>query len=837
MADESEWLSFGSSPKRQKIDDEEITEEGRSVNSEVNSSSRPYTEHQSHNLQATGTEWNFETPVSSHIQPWQAQLIDKPEVAKSEIPNEPGCSQSLSVHDDPPTNVTFDDAEANHNNMAAGDSDSDESLDLHLGSWQPELEPGPMSWVQQKMLAGVNPKDILHKMIPHGGMLPEGLDEFTMWKIIISILSEPRRRKKLKSINTMEDVLHLLRTKSKIVVLTGAGVSVSCGIPDFRSRDGIYARLAVDFPDLPDPQAMFDISYFWTNPRPFFKFAKEIYPGQFQPSVSHKFIGLLEEHGKLLRNYTQNIDTLEQVANITKVVQCHGSFATASCTRCRYQVDCEVIRQDIFNQVVPQCPRCQLPEDSSDFAVMKPDIVFFGEGLPATFHKQIDEDREEVDLLIVIGSSLKVRPVALIPHSIPSDIPQILINREPLSHMTFDVELLGDCDGIINELCHRLGPGFNHLCSTESPLSETKEIPQSVYETMATPPYDSGNDTQLTLLDDLSQTEYALNSDSIAVADQKEGKKSEDQCVSSDLQEGSTSQKTDNETDQGLTEEMHSDVEHRTDDNRTESIQHDKPRPKAKDLSISSHLSENAYLHIPPCRYIFKGAEVFAPDCMFSGNISDVDSQSDLSSLSSRPNDDDIDDLSSSLFDNSGQASIPFATGNSQSGSVQGGEYQVIQGHGRATTSTPENQENAKATVQLEEEQSLLCSTSNQGCQNRSEQLTESGDTGQNQIQERDKKSICGGDKPQENTQVPIPGAQEFHCPEKSPCASVQVSEEVPIPEHQKPCAQMPETENLQIQFSDKSAGQILNSQESNVHHQDNERAEFPFQNTPATQM
>lgn len=65
-------------------------------------------------------------------------------------------------------------------------------------------------------------------------------------------------------------------------------VSVSCGIPDFRSRDGIYARLAVDFPDLPDPQAMFDIHYFRRDPRPFFKFAREIYPGQFTPSLCHR---------------------------------------------------------------------------------------------------------------------------------------------------------------------------------------------------------------------------------------------------------------------------------------------------------------------------------------------------------------------------------------------------------------------------------------------------------------------------------------------------------------------------------------------------------------------
>jgi len=58
------------------------------------------------------------------------------------------------------------------------------------------------------------------------------------------------------------------------ITLIALQVSVSCGIPDFRSRDGIYAKLSVEYPDLPDPQAMFDISYFYENPRPFFKFAK-----------------------------------------------------------------------------------------------------------------------------------------------------------------------------------------------------------------------------------------------------------------------------------------------------------------------------------------------------------------------------------------------------------------------------------------------------------------------------------------------------------------------------------------------------------------------------------
>lgn len=105
---------------------------------------------------------------------------------------------------------------------------------------------------------------------------------------------------------------------------------------------------------------------------------------------------------------------------------------------------------------------------------MKPDIVFFHESLPDDFHNAMAEDKDECDLLIVIGSSLKVKPVALIPTSIPANVPQILINREHLSHMTFDVELLGDCDVIIQELCHRLGVGWSEIC-VDPKLNELKD--------------------------------------------------------------------------------------------------------------------------------------------------------------------------------------------------------------------------------------------------------------------------------------------------------------------------------------------------------------------------
>uniref|UniRef100_A0A3Q2YLT7 Sirtuin 1 n=1 Tax=Hippocampus comes TaxID=109280 RepID=A0A3Q2YLT7_HIPCM len=169
---------------------------------------------------------------------------------------------------------------------------------------------------------------------------------------------------------------------------------------------------------------MFDIEYFQRDPRPFFKFAKEIYPGQFQPSPCHKFISMMDKQGKLLRNYTQNIDTLEQVAGVQRIIQCHGSFATASCLICKYKVDCEAIREDIFNQLF----------------------------LPSY------------------------------PDSIPHEVPQVLINREQLPHLTFDVELLGDCDVIVNELCHRLGGDFEQLCYNTVRLTEITEKPPRLPE-------------------------------------------------------------------------------------------------------------------------------------------------------------------------------------------------------------------------------------------------------------------------------------------------------------------------------------------------------------------
>ncbi|KAJ1143175.1 hypothetical protein NDU88_009486 [Pleurodeles waltl] len=535
-----------------------------------------------------------------------------------------------ATHRNDPSSEAGQAPELRGNGFPPCDSDEDDRISHASSSdWTPRPRIGPYTFVQQHLLLGTDPRTILNNLLPET-IPPPDLDDMTLWQIVINLLSEPPKRKRRKDINTIADVVKLLEECKRILVLTGAGVSVSCGIPDFRSRDGIYARLAVDFPDLPDPQAMFDIDYFKRDPRPFFKFAKEIYPGQFQPSLCHKFIAMLDKDGKLLRNYTQNIDTLEQVAGIQRVIQCHGSFASASCLICRYKVDSEAVRGDIFNQVVPRCPRC-LPNEP--LAIMKPDIVFFGENLPEQFHRAMKYDKDEVDLLIVIGSSLKVRPVALIPSSIPQEVPQILINREPLSHLHFDVELLGDCDVIINELCQRLGKGYAKLGHNLVKLSETTEKPPQSQSDLEMQCTDVPLKSVKTYEESNLHEKAAVPGPSLAVPTSEDVPykpshfeflpKSELSCVEENVQELRVHISTNSfiiDNNEPLVKieclkEARSNEHNKIRDERNfevETQQNNWHKRSNKKEPISKRLASTQYLYLTPNRYIFHGAEVYS---------------------------------------------------------------------------------------------------------------------------------------------------------------------------------------------------------------------------------
>mmetsp|Transcript_10876 Transcript_10876/g.14224 ORF Transcript_10876/g.14224 Transcript_10876/m.14224 type:complete len:352 (+) Transcript_10876:248-1303(+) len=255
-----------------------------------------------------------------------------------------------------------------------------------------------------------------------------------------------------------------------IVILSGAGVSVSAGIPDFRTPGtGLYDNLQKY--NLPYPEAVFDIDFYKRNPRPFLTLAKELWPrpaadgGKITPTLTHCFIKLLEDKGMLRRCFTQNIDGLEVLAGVsaTRVMECHGHFRTASCTRCHASFDGIKCRDIILNtgneKSKGKAPRCEREKCNG---IVKPDIVFFGEGLPSEFFSLLKGgDMDDCDLLIVMGTSLQVFPVAAIPEHINNECTRLLVNRELVG--TFDennprdIYLAGDCDDSIRKLCQMTG--------------------------------------------------------------------------------------------------------------------------------------------------------------------------------------------------------------------------------------------------------------------------------------------------------------------------------------------------------------------------------------------
>ncbi|RDW74712.1 SIR2 family NAD-dependent protein deacylase [Aspergillus mulundensis] len=253
---------------------------------------------------------------------------------------------------------------------------------------------------------------------------------------------------------TVDAVAKYVREKPvrQVVVMVGAGISTSAGIPDFRSPDtGIYSNLI--HLDLPDPEAVFDISFFRQNPKPFYALARELAPGQYRPTIAHSFVKLLYDKGKLLKHFTQNIDCLERLAGVPgdMIVEAHGSFATQRCIDCKAAYPEELMKEAIAKGEVPYCAECQ--------GLVKPDIVFFGEALPSSFFDN-RELPETADLCIVMGTSLSVQPFASLPSFVADGVPRVLINRERVGGMGSrpdDVLILDDCDNGVRKLARALG--------------------------------------------------------------------------------------------------------------------------------------------------------------------------------------------------------------------------------------------------------------------------------------------------------------------------------------------------------------------------------------------
>ncbi|KAK3897844.1 DHS-like NAD/FAD-binding domain-containing protein [Staphylotrichum tortipilum] len=243
----------------------------------------------------------------------------------------------------------------------------------------------------------------------------------------------------------------------RIVAMTGAGISTAAGIPDFRSpTTGLYANLAAL--NLPEPEAVFDLTFFRQNPQPFYVLARELYPGtRYRPTVSHVFLALLARKGLLHMLFTQNIDCLERAAGVPpeRIVEAHGSFATQRCIDCKVLFDGERMRKFVARGEVPRCA------EEGCGGLVKPDIVFFGEALPRDFFDQMQRV-SEAGLVLVMGTSLQVHPFAGLPDMADEAAPRVLFNREEVGSFgtrADDVMVLGDCDAGVRKLADALGWG------------------------------------------------------------------------------------------------------------------------------------------------------------------------------------------------------------------------------------------------------------------------------------------------------------------------------------------------------------------------------------------
>lgn len=277
-----------------------------------------------------------------------------------------------------------------------------------------------------------------------------------------------------------------------IALLTGAGVSVASGIPDFRSPGGMYATLR---PELltaspqhrqwmaADPTYVVSWNIFSQNAFPYLEVRRPFILGtqahQWKATVAHRFAELLHcKTNKLTRVYTQNIDGLDRQCDqipSDKIVNVHGSIAQVACEGCGADMDLAEFCHKVQNQIkdiyepsngptkstpIP-CPKCSQ-------ALVKPKTVLFGRSLPEEFFERIHEDLPSLDLLIVAGTSLVVSPANSLVNLVPKSTIRVVVNTEPVGEdlgidyyhkngTSRDYFAQGECESVFLDLIDELG--------------------------------------------------------------------------------------------------------------------------------------------------------------------------------------------------------------------------------------------------------------------------------------------------------------------------------------------------------------------------------------------
>lgn len=233
----------------------------------------------------------------------------------------------------------------------------------------------------------------------------------------------------------IERFIEYLRECNNVVFFGGAGVSTESGIPDFRSKDGLYNQHDVRFDEY-DPEYLLSNDCLFKKPEVFYEFYRQKMDVRgIEPNVTHKVLAELEKMGKLKAVITQNIDGLHQLAGSKKVYELHGTTKRNYCARCMSEYSADYIFER--SERVPRCPKCD--------GQIRPYVTLYGEQLPGDAVEGAIARIEEADMLIIGGTSLTVYPAAsFIRYFRGKHI--VVINRDALS-----VKLNEESDIMIND--------------------------------------------------------------------------------------------------------------------------------------------------------------------------------------------------------------------------------------------------------------------------------------------------------------------------------------------------------------------------------------------------
>ena len=225
--------------------------------------------------------------------------------------------------------------------------------------------------------------------------------------------------------------------KSKLTLaLTGAGISVESGIPDFRSAEGLWAKY--------DPSEYATITAFKANPEKIWEMLRDMdsIVGQAKPNPAHIGMGELEKMGFLHHIITQNVDNLHQAGGSKNVIEYHGNSSTLSCLACGKRYQSETKRHEYP-------PRCECGK------ILKPDVIFFGEAIPVDAMNRSFQLASSAQALMVVGTSAVVSPANTIPSVAKQNrakIIEINMERTHLTHSLTDLFIQGSAGYIMSEI-------------------------------------------------------------------------------------------------------------------------------------------------------------------------------------------------------------------------------------------------------------------------------------------------------------------------------------------------------------------------------------------------